>query len=248
MDLETFEDPSELYLALRDEVNSDRPLFTGDVFADVPALGFGEPAGVVIVAHPCTFRQGASLRDSVLVCPVERPGQSIGRRMWQRGHFDWTPLPNVEGDGLLSVGNLEQMTRSQVPDLMNSRRLACMSEFGINLLQQRLTFHLTRTVIPTTKFDEAFSQYFEEVDSLEEWIGTLREVGVGARDATQRFEEFVRAGPQARMRDRQFRALVRIECRQEAARQAEAIRNANAPTRADDAPTAADGSNLGDGD
>ena len=50
MSLETFETPGDLYLARGDEVNPLRPLFTGDVVADVAVPGVQDGGMAMVVA------------------------------------------------------------------------------------------------------------------------------------------------------------------------------------------------------
>jgi len=81
------------------------------------------------------------------------------------------------------------------------------------MLQQRLTFHLTRTEIPTFQFHEAFGQMMIEGNLLEEWNDSLIAAGYSIEEATARFEEFIRRGTpshQEQLRDPQRRPSVRV--------------------------------------
>lgn len=98
--------------------------------------------------------------------------------------------------------------------------MACLSGFGVNMLQQRLTCHLTRAEIPTSTFNEAFSHTFEEADLLEEWTDSLVGDSWTQATAAAKFENFIREGDpnlQAKLLDAQPRSSVRRACRQEAA-------------------------------
>jgi hypothetical protein len=106
--------------------------------------------------------------------------------------------------------------------------------YGVNLLQQRLVWHLTRFEVPTFRLQEAFAHTYEEADILEEWSDILCEAGWVVADAAARFEQFVRtAGRSGRplqgdLRDAQLRSAVRTTCRTEARRLAgEATPGAN---------------------
>lgn len=219
MTLDTFDSADDLYLARGEEVNPHRPLFTGDVFADLVIPGVIEDGMAMIVAHPCTFRAGAVLADRVLVARVV-PHSKQGPGSWRTGFYDRMPLPDVSGTGQW-VGNLDLVGRAVVTDLDATTRIACLSAFGVNMLQQRLTFHLTRAKIPTETFEEAFSHTFEEAELLEEWTDALVGGGWTITDATTAFEHFLRSESptwQERLKEAQLRSAVRRACRGEAAR------------------------------
>lgn len=124
----------------------------------------------------------------------------------------------------LHVANFEELGRTRPANLDASRRLACLSTFGINLLQQRFIWYLTRLEVPTFRIHEPFGHFFEEVDLMEEWIDTLASGGVGLRDATRLFDDFIRADRgegralQMELRDPQRRTSVRQACAAEARR------------------------------
>jgi hypothetical protein len=220
VNLDTYNDPDALYTARGDEVNPNRPLFTGDVFRDMPIPGVQEAGMGMILAHPCSFRRGAGqLSDRVLVASV-RAMQSQGTNAWRRGLFDRMPLPDLDGQGLWATyfGDIGQAT---VTDLVAAERLACLSGIGINMLQQRLTCYLTRAAIPTRDFDRAFSHNLEEADLLEDWIDTLIATGWEKTVAAEAFERFIRNGEptlQEQLLDPQRRSHVRLACKSEAAR------------------------------
>lgn len=107
---------------------------------------------------------------------------------------------------------------------MKTQRLACLSVPGINLLQQRLIWHLTRFEVETFRLHEAFAHTFEEADLLEEWNDVVLDGGVTEAEATVLFEEFIRADLgngrtlQKGLRDPQRRSSVRSAVRAEARR------------------------------
>lgn len=77
MSLETYADAADLYLTRGQDVNPRRPLFTGDIFADVQVPGI-QPGGMaLIIAHPCTLRgRQAQLKEHVLVAAVRERADS----------------------------------------------------------------------------------------------------------------------------------------------------------------------------
>ncbi len=109
--------------------------------------------------------------------------------------------------------------RALTGDLLDGERIACLSAFGVNMLQQRLTCHLTRADVPTADFNTAFSHTFDEADLLEEWADTLVDAGWTQPAAAAEFETLMRDGEpslQARLLDAQQRSPVRRACRQKA--------------------------------
>lgn len=227
MTLETFSSPDDLYLARGKDVNIHRPLFTGDVLAEVAIPGVQERGLAIVIAHPCSMRgPEARLAPTVLMAAV-REHDPVGREAWRRQHYRLMPLPNLTGSSL-HVGHLDEIGRAATSEDVIVNRRACLSEVGINLLQQRLIWHLTRLAVPTFKLQEAFGHTHVEADLLEEWTETLASAGIDQADAAARFEQFLR-GPieggrnrQGDLRDPQRRSAVRTACRLEAQEIAEA--------------------------
>jgi hypothetical protein len=220
VNLDTYDDPAALYLTRGGDVNPYRPLFTGDVFQDVPIPGTQDGGMALILAHPCTFRMSAGrLADRVLVAAVHETAKE-GRNAWKRGLLDRMPLPDLDGSGFCAA-YFDQTGRALVKDLLGTSRLACLSAVGVNMLQQRLTCHLTRVEVPTYQFNQAFSHTYEEADLLEEWTDTLSQAGWSQAEAASAFESFIRSGEpslQRKLLDPQQRSSVRRACIQEARR------------------------------
>lgn len=220
MSLETFGIAADLYTARGPEVNPNRPVFTGDVFDSMPVPGVQDAGPVVVVAHPCSMRgAGARLKANVVVATVT-DHTPIGQNAWTRGFFDLTPLPDLVGQDL-HVGSFEHLGQARSTDLQAAGRLACLSQFGVNLLQQRLIWYLTRLEVETFRLQEAFGHFFEEVDLMEDWLDTLTSVGIAVSEATSSFDTFLstdRGGRTFRndLRDPQRRSAVRQACLAEA--------------------------------
>lgn len=233
MSLETYSSADDLYLARGREVNLRRPLLTGDVFKEVEIPGVGDEELAVLCAHPCSMRGlHAQLADRVLVGAV-RDHAPVRREEWMKGFFDRMPLPELLASGELHVAHLDLVGRARTKDLGVGRRVACLSNFGINLLQQRFVWHLTRCAVETFKFHEACSHALAEVDLLEDWNDILCEAGLAEPDALTRFDSFIRdrrEGGRTRqddLRDPQRRASVRSACRTEALRIASEVRSSD---------------------
>jgi hypothetical protein len=177
LSLETFEKPGDLYLARGEEVNPLRPLFTGDIVADVAIPGVQEGGMAVVVAHPCSMRgKDAQLEPRVLVAAVAESGK-IGRSAWPTGNFGLMPLPDLVEAGKLLVARLDDIGKALTADIMAGARVACLSPFGVNLLQQRFIWRLTRHEVPTYQLQEVSAHVFEEADLLEEWSDTVCAAG-----------------------------------------------------------------------
>jgi hypothetical protein len=222
LSLETFEKPGDLYLARGEDVNPLRPLFTGDVVANLAIPGVQEVGMAAVVAHPCSMRgKEAQLEPRVLVAAVAESGK-IGRTAWAGGNFALMPLPDLVETGQLCVARLDDIGKALTADIMAGVRVACLSPFGVNLLQQRFIWRLTRHQVPTYLLQEVSAHVFEEADLLEEWSDTVCAAGASPEQAAASFEAFVRADRgggstlQGDLRDPQRRSTVRSACRAEA--------------------------------
>lgn len=223
MSLETYTAANDLYLARGEDVNGNRPLFTGDVVADVPIPGIQDGGMAIVIAHPCSMRGPQAQLTATVLAAAVRQHRAVGSGAWSRGYFGMMPLPEVTGSDM-HVGHLDELGRASPVSLLQTDRVACLSVFGVNLLQQRLIWHLTRLEVPTFQLQAAFAHTYEEADLLEEWIDTLVDAGVQTADATVRFEDFIRASQAAGrtlqhdLRDPQRRSAIRGACRAEARR------------------------------
>jgi hypothetical protein len=227
VNLATYEAAGELYLARGDDVNPNRPVFTGDVYHNVAIPGVQDKGMGLVVAHPCSFRIGdGQLAERVLTASVESVAKQ-GPRAWTKMFSDRMPLTDLEGEHSYWAGHLDKIGRALASDLLATERLACLSAFGVNMLQQRLTYYLTRAQIPTATFNEAFGHTFDEAELLEEWTDTLVDAGQTKEEAAMEFETFVREGNpslQDKLRDPQHRSAVRRACRLKASELAKAAR------------------------
>lgn len=216
MSLEAWGTVEELYHSRADEVSEHRPLHTGDVVDDIPIPGVQEAGLGIIVAHPCSMRAGPKLADKVLMASV-RPHEPVPSHKWTTGYFDRMPLPELEGPGApFHAARVGEIGLADTERVLAAQRIACLTVFGVNLLQQRLIFFLTRFDVPTQKLWEAFGHTFEEVDLLEEWTEELHAVEGGAQLCADSFHKWIiEAGRQDQLRDPQKRGPVRIAMRAE---------------------------------
>jgi hypothetical protein len=215
--LEDYGTPDTLYLARGDEVNRYRPVFTGDIFL-VPD---GNP--VIVLAHPCSIRgRDAELLEWILVAEVRQMTAPPPIVKWRSGYFRQMPLPDLEDK--FQAADFSSIRSTRATDLLVDNRIACLSQFGVNLLQQRLVFHLTRFVAPSRDLDSAFSHTFTEAELLEEWVETRSESTTSVAEATKAFEIAIQQpfsvdsaeSLQDCLRDPQLRAPIRKRLRAEA--------------------------------
>lgn len=225
MSLSGWDDARSLYLTRGDEVSPFRPFFTGDVFSGVSIPGVPDVGYAIVIAHPCSMRTGSKLNDSMLAATI-RPHDPVPTHQWMEGFFNRMPLPELHGEGtpVFHVAWLEEIGSLSTQNIADGdgKRIACLSPLGVNILQQRLVFNLTRLEIGTSKFWDAFSHTYEESDLLEEWTEGLD--GMDTSPATS-FDIWIREGSpsrQSRLRDTQHRSQIRSELRAELRRIREA--------------------------
>jgi hypothetical protein len=215
LSLDTWDVAERLYLARGSEVPAQRPLFTGDVIDGVAIPAVQEQGTAMIVAHPCAMRSGPALAEQVLVAAV-LPHDNVPPHKWTDGYYDRMPLPELRGDGAgFEVARLGHIGLAAASSLTAGKRIAILAPVGLNILQQRNVFNLTRVEVPTAVFWDAFANTYEEADLLQEWIEELETRG--AHDVLiVQFEAWIRQeARQDRLRDPQQRASVRAEMRKE---------------------------------
>jgi len=220
--LATFDSAQQLFRARGNEVNPLRPPFTGDVYREVVIAGAEASGIVMLLGHPCSMRKDKGrLRDHFLVAAVYRH-EPVPASAWVDGHFAKMPLPELVEAGELYVADLEEIGRTSAQEIASGARIACLSDYGVNVLQQRLVWYMTRLEVPTHTFHEAFAHTLEEADLLEDWNDTVCSAGLSDEKSTERFEAFLRADRgdgktlQSDLKDPQLRSAVRTACRAEA--------------------------------
>jgi len=101
------------------------------------------------------------------------------------------PSPELQGGEFYAAHFIDSAPVASAT-LDPRKRIAYLTEFGVNLLQQRMIWHLTRFEVATAKLHEAFSHTFEEADLLEEWLETFDLSATSLEDATAEFDAFIR--------------------------------------------------------
>jgi len=169
--LESPASADELYLYRGDEVPRTRPMFQGDVFDDMEIPGFEDGPGLaMVITHACTMRQGPALRDRLVVARV-LPSPNAIALPWT-GNFRTMPLPALIPDAAPShwALNFEDLGSVLSKDLDLTKRVACLDDRGVVLLQQRHAHHLTRYVVETQVLYEQSANVLAEAELLEAWL------------------------------------------------------------------------------
>ena len=214
-DLETPSDLDSIYRGRGEEVDTFRPVLTGDVF-QVEGDSSAPPQLLLILQHPCALRvDGVNLYSSLLAARVV-PFAGL-RSDWARITYKMMPLPNLLGDGQHYAASFVELRTVESAVLQSSQRVATLSEVGIHHLLQRWVFHSTRVVVKTVSIHESVVAQLEEAELLAEWLRDLD----GLEDdsaSTAAFHDWVRgplgAGALSRqdaLTDPRRRAAVRRE-------------------------------------
>lgn len=152
------DDPNDLWII---DVPTHRMLMQGDVILT-------EAGPVCVVAHACSMRRGPDLHDTQAVASVRNHKAS-----W-RGHYDWMPMPEAPIPGFSnSAACIRQISSPSTKSLLNGNRVAAMTDTGIQLLQQRMVYHLSRVIIDLVELAEHSAPILAEVDLHEEWVTDL---------------------------------------------------------------------------
>ncbi len=157
---EWFPPLGELYANLGNPGASDRTMFQGDVFSEVPCRRYPAREGVdpveprakrgyaMVLGHPCEIspeEKGANLPWR-LVCPV---AEDRDRRLSLDGDGDYYafPLPGLIDKEDLWYADFRFLSTVHVDELRPAGRIAALSEAGWYALQRRLVHYLTRVQV-----------------------------------------------------------------------------------------------------
>jgi len=165
-----------------------RPIGQGDVFESVPvAIRAGLENGqlrtsaavetVIVVASSCGMRKGAGqLNDLVHVAPVKRL-ESLARgwgEPWS-GYLAVLPLPGLTHDRTAgpAAANLARIGLCSTSNLTVEKRLASVSQSGMQALKSRLSTYFTRAPVAPGLFAVGAHDEWHELELWERWV-TLR--------------------------------------------------------------------------
>lgn len=192
IELEAPPSADALYLYRADEVVSERPVQTGDVFDGVEIPGLDDGPGIAVVLnHPCSMRSnGVDLVERLQLARVTAY-QEVPLNAWQRHHQRVMPLPDLIDGAHYAVQYSDfGLVRSGTLDL--NRRVACMDPLGINLLQQRFIWYVSRFFAPTSKLHQSCVGAFVEIDLMEEWNAGWAAAGLPNAEAGEAFHKWIR--------------------------------------------------------
>jgi hypothetical protein len=169
-------------------VRQPRPIFTGDVFVNVPTISDGGTSIVAVVQHPCSlFNRNNELRDVLLTARLV-DYQELTPSQWV-GHYDVMPVVIQQREHKAIVFPELELVRST--DLELKKRVACMEIQAIALLLQRWTNFNTRVVVPRWRFEQVIEAQFLEADGMESWCSERRRAGVTLQDAMKEATGFL---------------------------------------------------------
>ncbi|MGH3545736.1 MAG: hypothetical protein ACRDPW_07415 [Mycobacteriales bacterium] len=207
-----------LYRTLGEDVVKTRPIFTGDVFAgiEVQSLGTTEKKDIIILQHPCALRiNGVYLVPRLIVVQV-RPSELLRQKEWSR-QYRIMPLPELKRDTAKNhcAAIFTEPYLVGPEQLEITKRIACLSQIGVNLLLQRWVFHNSRSVVPTWLYQEVTSPEHEEADLVEEWCEERVTDARTIAEATEECHDWLRSPSsnggrrQDLLKDPQTRSAVR---------------------------------------
>lgn len=207
VELESPDDPDDLYLARGDEIDlfSERPLFTGDV------LTLADGCAVSLLQHPCSMRYGLELVPNLIVADV-KPWSMKPPSDWTQ-HAKRMFLPEFQSDETMTIDFVTVKTISS-DQAKHATRTAILSQRGVNLLLQRWVNHLTRVVVPTASVHESIAAEHEEADLIGEMAGDLVTAGIPREEAGTLVDNWLNTKEngkprRARLRDKQAHSALR---------------------------------------
>lgn len=170
--LETPRPLDTMYMSRGEEVDPYRPLFTGDVYMREGAHG-DDASIVIILQHPCALRiRGVDLVPNILVATVGRSDKH--RSDWNKESMRVMPLPDLLGDGAAYSADFVDIRIISSDDFGPLwKRIAILSELGVNLLSQRWVHHNSRVIVKTITYNEESAGPFHEADLAAEWCMSL---------------------------------------------------------------------------
>jgi hypothetical protein len=187
-------EPHDLYFSAGATVERDRPIYQGDVFANVPVPVFPESpptAGrmelevvrgpVMVVPHPCQCYHGDRLRPYLTLAPVtvvSSYGEFGHDRTGAKDKFALPDLPyrTEAGDwsAVTSVADFGRLFSAPSEWLFSAERLACLSHMGLGLLAKRvLSFQLRYTLDLTTAMTFTAAEW-NEAFLMQAWTRSHR--------------------------------------------------------------------------
>jgi hypothetical protein len=178
----------------------------GDIFSGITIPGVGiEHTHAMVIAHPCVMRSGAHLHERIEMIPVVK-SQKLRLDKWADGHYRLCPLPSLKP---ATPKDADYAARFDQRGMVESRlltpdaRIACLSEKGVLLLQQREVHNRCRFVVPLDKLEEASVPVLLEVELGEDWNEQIVPLHLAAGQALEaalraeetHFDSFLKSAP-----------------------------------------------------
>lgn len=226
--LDAPEDVEDLYDARGEEVAEARPIFQGDVFSNIFLPGISKaPQLAMVTSHPCSMRKGSQLAPRVTMTSIGSRSDPIALKKWKDSFYSIMPLPQLlpaEDDKPFRFVDFAEVSSVESASLVESNRIACLSEHGVQLLQQRQIFFSTRVSIQLGVIYRELAPLFAEIELQQDWVeAALEHASATATellldDAVREFQEFLGDGRSERrslLKDEARRSIVRKDVRQQ---------------------------------
>jgi hypothetical protein len=190
----TLETPSPLdsmYLSRGDEVDSYRPVFTGDVWARVADNGALSDM-VIVLQHPCALRvAGTRLMPELLTARITEVRSA--RTLWSTEVVRLMPLPELLLTDQKFAADFTHLELVNSDTLAVERtRIAVLSMLGVNLLLQRWVHHSSRVTIKTSTYNEQTSGPYNEADLAADWCEQLETNESDPEQLQEDFHDWIR--------------------------------------------------------
>ncbi len=171
----------------------DRPLFQGDVFADIPILQLPttppasldasaefayNPQLAMLVPHPCQCYNGDNLRPYLTVAPVSLVEDYATFGEDKKGAKDKFALPDLlvrnpasgEWEPRSHVANFGRLTSIPKKYFRESKRVSCLSHQGLGLLAKRLTTFQLRHEVELANAMAYTTEEWHEAKLMQAWV------------------------------------------------------------------------------
>ena len=146
-------------------------MFQGDIFEVTNLAYLPGNHRVAIITHPCSMRKGIELRDRITIAHVSTTPSPLPLP-W-KGHYSIMPLPGLDQGNLFWKIDFTEIHTIHSNILKADKRIACLEDMGIILLQQRYIFYLTRYAVETGTLYESSANVITETELMEEWVENL---------------------------------------------------------------------------
>lgn len=205
-----------LYRARGGDVVVYRPIFTGDVFANIHVVGEQKAKSVIVLQHPCAIRiDGVTLAPKLLVAEVQNY-QLVQPSLWAGKFYRVFPLAaltETSNSCYAAVFSEHHLVTPRQLDVES--RIACLSQKGVNLLLQRWVHHNSRVVVPTHIYQDSSGPQYEEAEIIENWCTERADDGIDRLTATSEIDSWLSdrsvtgVSPRDSLQDAQHRSAIR---------------------------------------